>query len=317
MPCENTTSGTVRARFSRLLLSHPQAPAASDDADGPQAPLEPGALPLVDLVSDDLRLGEAKLGRVAFATARIDGGQKIAALSTGGGELKLSAAGAWRRQHALSSAELNFELDSAAIGPALQGLGYTPNLEAQRSQFKGKLAWTPAAAGLEWAQARGEIDLELEKGSLRAVEPGAGRVLGLLNFTALPRRLFLDFRDVTTKGLSFDQVSGRFTLADGVAKTDNVEIAGPSVKMEMRGSVGLAARTYDQHVTVYPDVSSGVTLGALLLGGPAAGIIALIAQEVLDGPASKLSQFSYTVTGSWDNPQVQRVGEDAVPPAPQ
>lgn len=310
----DAATGTVRGRFTRLALSHPTVAAANVEVTPAQAPLEPGAMPLVDLVSDDLRLGEARLGRVTFTTARIDGGQKLAALSTGGGELKLSAVGAWRRQRALSSAELNFDLDSAAIGPALQGLGYTPNLEAQRSQFKGKLAWAPAAGGLVWAQARGDIDLELEKGSLRAVEPGAGRVLGLLNFTALPRRLFLDFRDVTSKGLSFDRVTGRFTLADGVAKTDNVEIAGPSVKMTMRGSVGLAARDYNQYVTVYPDVSSGVTLGALLLGGPAAGIIALIAQEVLDGPASKLSQFSYTVTGSWDNPQVQRVGESGSAP---
>jgi len=74
----------------------------------------------------------------------------------------------------------------------------------------------------------------------------------------------------------------------------------------LRGRIGLAARDYDQRITVYPDVSGGVTLGALLLGGPALGAIALVAQEVLDKPLDQVTQLSYRVTGSWDNPQVKR-----------
>ena len=43
----------------------------------------------------------------------------------------------------------------------------------------------------------GNLSLELERGQLRTVKPGAGRMLGLLSVTELPRRLALDFRDVT------------------------------------------------------------------------------------------------------------------------
>ena len=41
--------------------------------------------------------------------------------------------------------------------------------------------WPQDPEGLELAQARGTIALQVDKGVLNAVKPGAGRVLGLLN----------------------------------------------------------------------------------------------------------------------------------------
>src|SRR5205085_5629645 len=137
-------------------------------------------------------------------------------------------------------------------------------------------------------------------------DPGAGRVLGLVNFYALPRRLTLNFRDVVSSGLGFDKVTGDFELHDGSAHTQNLAINGPSLRMDVKGRIGLAARDYDQTVDVYPDVSAGVTLGALALGGPVAGVLTLIAQQILNKPLDQVTHLTYRVTGSWDNPQVER-----------
>ncbi|MGH8115396.1 MAG: AsmA-like C-terminal region-containing protein, partial [Rhodanobacteraceae bacterium] len=79
----------------------------------------------------------------------------------------------------------------------------------------------------------------------------------------------------------------------------------PSLRMEVRGKVGLLARDFDQTVKVYPDVSSGITLGAALLGGPAVGIVVLVAQYVLKTPLNKVTQLDYHVTGPWDNPKIE------------
>jgi uncharacterized protein YhdP len=161
------------------------------------------------------------------------------------------------------------------------------------------------------------VHLEFDNGQLRAVEPGAGRVLGLMNFYALPRRLTLNFRDVVSSGLGFDKITGDFELRDGSAHTQNLRVAGPSVRMDVKGRIGLVARDYDQEVTVYPDVSGGVTLGAVLLGGPIAGALALIAQEIMGKPLNQVTQLTYRVTGSWDNPQVTRgAGSQTQPPEP-
>lgn len=154
------------------------------------------------------------------------------------------------------------------------------------------------------------MNVAVGNGALRAVEPGAGRVLGLFNLYAIPRRLLLDFRDVVNEGLSFDQLEGSFSLGRGVAHTRDLAIRSPSLRMEIRGRIGLAARDFDQTVHVYPGVSSGLTLGAALLGGPAVGALVLLAQEVLDKPLEQATQLSYRVTGSWDNPKIERGGSD-------
>jgi uncharacterized protein (TIGR02099 family) len=282
------------------------AQATSETANDGRKPIDPTQMPVFDFDCLALELGEAKLGHVRVLTQRIEGGQRLTLLDARGEELDLTGAGEWLRRDGQSSATMRFNVESRSIGPTVEGLGYARNLEAEKSRFEGTLGWNAAAAGLDWRQARGAIDLELEKGSLRAVEPGAGRVLGLLNFYALPRRLTLDFRDVTSEGLGFDKVMGTFKLGDGNAVTDKLEIRSPSLRIDLHGRVGLAARDYDQTVSVYPDVSGGVTLGALLLGGPAAGVITLLAQQLLDKPLDQVTQLTYRVTGSWDNPQVSR-----------
>ena len=88
------------------------------------------------------------------------------------------------------------------------------------------------------------------------------------------------------------------------------------MKMEVRGRIGLAARDFDEKITVYPNVTTGVAVGATLIGGPIAGGIALLAQEVFNKPFNALSRFSYHVTGSWDNPQVKAGDKQELPAQP-
>ncbi|MDP9140923.1 MAG: TIGR02099 family protein [Pseudomonadota bacterium] len=271
-----------------------------------KAVVEPATLPLIDLDVDQLNFGDTDYGRVEMQTERVPGGLALRTLQFSGGELALQASGAWRRIGGLSSGELNFDMDSARFGTLLEHLGYAPNIEARHSVFKGALAWSPAATGLQWEQASGQIDLDIREGQLRAVDPGASRVLGLFNFYALPRRLTLDFDDVTGKGLAFDTIKGHFEVANGDAITQGLKIESPSLRMDISGKVGLATRDYDQRVTVYPDLSSGVTLGAVLLGGPAVGALVLLAQQLFDKPFDQVTQFSYSITGPWDNPRIER-----------
>ncbi len=313
--------GSVVGRLAALALdAFPPLPPAVPGEAPPDSPFDPTKAPVFDLDIEALSLGGVELGRLNLATARVDDGQRIERLALSGGRLQANASGFWLRRALsgvdASSADLSFDLHTDEIGEVLRVFGYTPNLIAKASHFSGAVVWPRVPAGLELSQAEGSIDIDVERGSLKAVEPGAGRVLGLVNLYALPRRLLFDFRDVVADGLGFDRLKGSFKLAAGDAVTDNLNIDGPSLKVEMRGRIGLAARDYDQKVTVFPDISTGVTLGATLLGGPIAGGILLVAQQLFDKPFNQLGKFSYRVTGSWDDPTVLKTGEaPAAPPA--
>lgn len=299
--------GLLTASLDQLALDYAEAPATGAEPVAAE-PVDPGQLPRLDLEVRRLSLNQSEFGSLTLVTARTDLGQKIQTLKLAGGLATVDGAGEWRRRARQSSASLDFDLASGDIGALLRALGYAPTLEAKSAVAKGALRWAPAAGGIEWQQAQGTVSLNFSDGQLRAVKPGVGRVLGLFNFYALPRRLTLNFKDVLGSGLGFDRILGDFTVAGGDAITDNLQIAGPSLRMDVRGRIGLAARDYDQLVTVYPDVSAGVTLGALALGGPVIAVLALIAQELLNKPLDQVTQLSYRVTGSWDNPQVERAG---------
>lgn len=315
----------LKARLARLALSS----LASESGSGATAvaaslerelPVDPARIPALDLAAEGLSLGGEDFGRLRLLSERIEGGQKLGSLKIDGGVLKLEANGEWRRRQA-SSAKLHFVLESGDLAAVLRAFAFAPTLSGRQARFTGDLTWRPDVKGLAWALAEGGIDLHAENGVLRAFEPGAGsRVLGLINFYALPRRLLFDFRDVAGKGFSFDRVQGYFALAGGVAETKDLDVKAPSLKMEVRGKVGLVNRDYDQLVTVHPD-TSGLTLGAVLLGGvgvaavPALGLVAIIANQVLDKPLGQATQLSYRVTGPWDNPEIRKIETSAPTPA--
>lgn len=320
--------GRLQARLQRLALeavhsAPPSAKALVDAAEGKDRPapepFDPGHAPVLDVDVEALQIGAVALGHLRLQTARIGQGQRIERLQLAGGRVELDAQGQWQRAAGQSSAALTVAMTGTEIGPLLTALGYAETLSAARARLDTTLQWPPARQGLELALARGDLTLAFEKGQLKAVEPGGtGRMLGLINLYALPRRLLLDFRDVAGQGLAFDTLKGRFALADGQATTDDLDIDNPSLKIELRGRIGLAARDYDQRVTVRPDLSTGVTVGATLLGGPIAGGIALVVQQLAGKPLSALTQYSYRVTGSWDDPQidknVEHDGKDVPPP---
>jgi uncharacterized protein (TIGR02099 family) len=309
-------NGRVRVRLQRLALDAvtnppPTAKALVDAAEKKDAPdqtaFDPNRAPVLDIDVDALSVGGVDFGRLQLSTFRIDDGQRIQLLKLTGEKLDLDVNGSWLRGSDHSNASISLELHSTDLGNQLAALGYARTVSAKQARFSGSLDWPRAPDGLELAQARGNLELDLEKGSLKAVEPGAtGRILGLFNLYALPRRLLLDFRDVAGQGLGFDTLKGSFKLADGQATTDDLDIENPSLKIQIRGRIGLAARDYDQHITVQPDLSTGVTVGATLLGGPIGGGIALVVQKLIGKPLSTLTQFSYHVTGSWDDPHIDK-----------
>ena len=310
--------GSVVARFEALALDAlPPLPPSQAGVAPPDSPFDPTRAPLFDIDARALSLGGVPLGHLQVATVRVADGQRIDRLSVEGAKLDGNASGNWLRRESASSADLKFDVKSDAIGDVLRVFGYTPNLVAEDAHFTGNVVWPRVPAGLELSQATGEIDIHVKRGSLKAVEPGAGRVLGLVNLYALPRRLLFDFKDVVADGLGFDKLKGSFKLADGNAVTDDLNIDSPSLKIEMRGRIGLAARDYDQKVTVFPDISTGVTIGATLLGGPIAGGILLVAQQLFDKPFNQLGSFSYRVTGSWDDPTVLQGGDIPAAPIPE
>ena len=124
---------------------------------------------------------------------------------------------------------------------------------------------------MNWPTLIGEVELKLENGYLNNVEPGAGRFVGLLSLNALPRRLFLDFGDVLNEGMQFDVIQGQFSIKGETMTTSNASMEGASATVRLFGSTNLRDKTYDQSMTIIPNVGDTLPILGTLAAGNAVG----------------------------------------------
>jgi uncharacterized protein YhdP len=153
--------------------------------------------------------------------------------------------------------------------------------------------------------------MQAENGQFLEIEPGLGKLIGLMSLQALPKRITLDFRDVFSKGFQFDRIASNAQIESGVLKLREFRMRGSAADVEMTGEVDLAHETQDLRVRVFPSLGDSAALG-LTLVNPVAGVAAAIAQRILKNPLGQIFAFDYTVSGSWSDPKVVKI----LPPPP-
>jgi uncharacterized protein (TIGR02099 family) len=287
--------------------------AGSEDSAGSaatniSADMNARAVPAVNFHATELIMGERQFGDVTATLAKQDFGVALKSLSVAGPSFTVSAQGEWRAKDAGVS-RIKGTLASTDVQSTLKDLGYADVIEARSGKMEFDLTWDGAPTAAAFAQVIGHVQLSMEKGQVTGLKPGAGRVLGLASIAALPRRLALDFSDLTDKGLAFDSVHGDFELRDGNAYTDNVLLKGPAAEIGLIGRVGLKNKDYDQTAVVTGSVGNSLSIpvASTLVCGPVCGAAALLFTQVFKQPLKGLARGYYRITGSWDNPTVERI----------
>jgi uncharacterized protein (TIGR02099 family) len=283
-----------------------------DDAD-------PRAVPAVNFHATELIWGERQLGDVTATLAKQDFGIELESLNVVGPSFTVLAQGEWRAKD-VGVSRIKGTLASTDVQSTLKDLGYADVIQAKGGKMEFDLTWGGAPTAAALAQVIGHVQLSLEKGQVTGIKPGAGRVLGLASIAALPRRLALDFSDLTDKGLAFDTVRGDFELHDGNAYTDNVLLKGPAAEIGLIGRVGLKSKDYDQTAVVTGSVGNSLSIpvASTLVCGPVCGAAALLFTQVFKQPLKGLARGYYRITGSWDNPTVERIkSADAAAATPE
>jgi uncharacterized protein (TIGR02099 family) len=302
--------------------SEPDAgPGVSEAANIP-ADADPRTVPDIYFHATELIWGERQFGDVTATLAKQDFGVALKSLGVAGSSFTVNAQGEWRAKDAGVS-RIKGTLASTDVQSTLKELGYADVIQGKSGKMEFDLTWDGAPTPAAFARAIGHVQLSLEKGQVTGIKPGAGRVMGLASIAALPRRLALDFSDLTDKGLAFDTVHGDFDLRDGNAYTENVLLKGPAAEIGLIGRVGLKNKDYDQTAVVTGSVGNSLSIpvASTLVCGPVCGAAALLFTQVFKQPLKGLARGYYRITGSWDNPTVERIksaeAAAATPEAPK
>ena len=300
LPGPGERSKGVTAEFERLYL-----PDAAPSA--PMRGIDPAALPALHLWVKDLRLGAAQLGEARVETFPLTNGLRIEQLDTNSPVIALRARGDWTLDQGLEKSRFNVTFTSENLGRMLDALGFAGIVDGGQTmaQLDGEWSGSPAQFGL--ARITGTLQARVGQGRILEVNPGAGRLLGLVSLQAIPRRLALDFSDFFGSGMSFDSIEGQFELRAGNAFTEDLVVKGPSAVIAVSGRTGLSARDYDQQLDVTPKVGSVLPVVGAIAGGPVGAAAGLLAQGMLQSPLNQMTRARYRVTGSWDKPQIDLI----------
>ena len=203
---------------------------------------------------------------------------------------------------------MTVRLDVADIGKFLTRLGWPDAMRGGTATLEGPISWSGNPTRLDIPSLSGQLKLEAKDGRFRQIEPGVAKLLGILSLQALPRRVTLDFRDVFSKGFSFDRISANVQITSGVAETQDFMMQGSAAHVAMRGQVDLARETQSLVVRVTPSLSESIAIAGAIVN-PAIGVAALIAQKALKDPFSQIASFEYAVSGTWVDPVIARVSK--------
>lgn len=295
--------GVMRLDMQRLWLIES---AAGPDGD----PADPREIPAMDIRVADAALGRRRLGSLSLAVEKTAVGVNARNIVARGRKFRIDGDASWQIDSGDATrrtTRLQASLQGSDIGDMLAQFGFDPVLAGKEARVSADLSWPGGPTESFLNIASGAISIEFRKGQVLDIEPGSGRILGLLSVTALPRRLALDFRDVFNEGMAFDLIRGDFRVGAGNAYTCNLGLSGPAADLGIIGRTGFAAEDYDQLAVVRPQVSNVLAVGGAVLGGPVGGVTMLLISQIFRKPLSTLGESYYRVSGSWDQPEVARV----------
>ena len=311
-------AGRVHARLARLRI------APGETAQDVESLLDeqPGTLPALDIVIDDLELLGRHLGRAEIDAVNRGGARRewrLNRLAFTMPEASFTAQGSWAAADGTPTAAgdrrrtaMTFHLEMADAGALLVRFGMPDVIRRGRGSLAGEVDWRGSPLSLDAASLGGQLHIEVASGQFLKADPGLAKLLGVLNLQALPRRLVLDFRDVFSEGFAFDIVRGDARIAQGRATTNNLQMKGVNAAVLMDGSADLVRETQDLRVVVVPEITAGTAALVATAINPVVGLGTFIAQWLLSRPLSAAATQEFQIEGTWADPKITRVPRRAV-----
>lgn len=275
--------------------------------------INPGDIPPLDLQFKNFYYGNKFLDQVSLLTSSGDNLLQIRQLNIRTGDTYLTSTGRWQqvdKDHQQTTISGN--VDSRNIGAALKTWQVTSSVLGGNGKMAFALSWPSAAYDFSSKQLDGSFSLAFAKGSIidigrsKEAEMGIGRILNLLSLQSIPKRLSLDFSDLLEKGFVFDQMKGDFSMQNGNAVTENGSLRGSVAKIEIKGKIGVSDKNYNLDMRITPYVTGSLPVAAAIVGGPVIGAATWLGDKVLGSVVNHIVAQTYQITGSWDNPLVQK-----------
>ncbi|WP_432613053.1 YhdP family phospholipid transporter [Halomonas alkaliantarctica] len=257
----------------------------------------------------DISLGEGRFGPLTAYWQTQDQRFTLSPVGLTLGQLSARGELVWEGNAINSHTRADVSIQGGDVGTALERLGQPVAMRSRTTDVSAALTWPGAPWQFELSRAEGDIRTDVRDGRFVTLESTPARLVGLLNFDNILRRLRFDFSDVTGRGTAFDRVHGTADVAAGqLILRGPLSIEAPSTTLTLTGSVNLIRRELDQRLGVTLPISQSLPIAAIAVGAPIVGGALFIADQLFGNALDQATTIHYRVRGPWTSPQITLEG---------
>jgi len=251
-----------------------------------------------------------EFGKLEFDSRRDNLGLAFDKVRLTSPHMEYNGKGTWHYVGNWHKTKMKGVMKTSNLGDLMTSYGFAGKVEGGEGEVSVDLNWENPFYVVRPGYTNGKVSVSVEDGVVTAINPGAGRFLGLLNLANLPRRLLLDFSDVGS-GFGFDTITGNVNLKNGVASTEDFAVDSTVADVLAVGRVDIRKKEFDQIVTVTPQVAGTMPIVSGLLMGT--GVIPLVwlFERMFGSDIDKSISRQYHITGPWKKPTVERIDKEA------
>ncbi len=183
-------------------------------------------------------------------------------------------------------------------------------LTSQSSQLLVDLTWPASPEQFSLLDSQGTLGFSFDDGKFLSASSSAEgllKLVSLVNFDTLIRRMKLDISGLYSEGLSFEKLSGRLDLSQGEITFLNqpIHVLSPSSEFLMSGRANLHTSAIDANLIATLPLKANLPWFAALAGGLPLAAGTYIATKLFDSEIDRFSSAVYIVEGSLADPQLR------------
>lgn len=197
------------------------------------------------------------------------------------------------------------EFSSKDIEHEIKQLGFPSTIKDSGFKTNFNFDWQASPLDFNLAQLNGNLTARLSEGVMDVDDKGA-RLLSIFSLKTLVRKLKLDFRDMFSDGMFFEELKGDFTVKNGVVYTKNTFMKGAAGDLTVKGNTDLNTEQLDYKMSYKPNVTSSLPAIAWIA---TLNPVTFLAGVALDGVITSqvVSEMKFEVTGDIFEPNLKKV----------
>lgn len=309
----NYDAGTgLDVTVNRLALVLPKTDWMQPDSVLNQclAPISQQLWPKIRFLGTNISIGQRHLNQLEFQLTDNAKQRDLSDLKFKFANQAGEGKGSYRWDKQSNQSYFALALMSRKVDELSEFAGFKKGFTGNKGQFNLKVNWLGGFECFRLDQLNGLASMRFENGVIEQIEPGFARLLGLLSVDSVLRRLRLDLKDVTDKGLDYEYIKAKAVFKDAKLNLNEFNMKSPGVSVDMQGDILLAQKTFDLKAKVTPALGAALPAvsGLLGLANPVTGVLVYVLAKNLPFINEDIVSYDYKISGPWLEPEVVSSG---------